>query len=120
MKCKAVGQQHRLHRPLYIAKDRFRDLHSLIQFPHELRFDLEDRKLLFHDCGAIRITDVTHDLLAATAKTKFVIGAITPPFRAHKSLVGQRLQVVGCQSECVKRGELRESLVRDSMIVAAG
>jgi hypothetical protein len=54
---------------------------------------LKDGDFLLHDRGAIRATDVTYDLLAATTKTQFVIGSLPSPLFAHEPLVSQTLEV---------------------------
>ncbi len=120
MKYKAVGLQHGFHHPLRYAKRLVGNLHSGFELAHDLRFGLKHRKFLLHDRGAFGTADVTHDLLAATAKTEFVVGTFASLFCAHAPLARQLLQVVCRQSECGKRGKLGELLVFDSMIVAVG
>jgi hypothetical protein len=99
VKYQAVGQEHRLQLLLRFAQHLVRDLRSLLQFAHGVRFGLEDRQLLLDGGGAIRAANVADDLPAATPKPKFVIGSRAAPFGADESLVRQRLEVVGRQPE---------------------
>jgi hypothetical protein len=93
MKHKSVRLEHRLHRPLCFSNHLVGDLDSCFELLHDLRFGLEDAEFLFHECGTVRATDVTDDLFAGTAKTKFVIGSIASSLFADKSLTRQLLQI---------------------------
>lgn len=96
MKHKTIRLEHGLHRPLRFPNHLVGDPHFYVEFSHDLCFGLVDRKLLCHDCGSIRATDVTDHLFAGTAKTKLVIGSIASPLFAHRSL-GRQLVQVGCR-----------------------
>lgn len=93
MKRKSVRLEHWLHRPLRFSNHLVGELHSCFELLHDLLFGLEDAEFLFHKCSAIRAADVTDDLFAGTAKTKFVIGSISASLFADKSLTRQLLQI---------------------------
>ena len=93
MKHKSVRLEHGLHRPLGFSKHLVGDLHACLELLQDLRFGLEDAEFLFHQCSAIRAADVTDDLFAGTAKTKFVIGSISSSLFADKALTRQLLQI---------------------------